>query len=133
MCGEESVSDRWILSRLSAAVGFCDAGFKAYDFPGITTAIYSFWLYELCDVYLVRNQAATEELECIHLCKTNCTTFSSSAPSHSSYYPGKCETSVQQSRGRQHQSQTGPGVQTDPLHVSGGRSAPPVSLDAFCH
>uniref|UniRef100_A0A673C4P6 Valine--tRNA ligase n=1 Tax=Sphaeramia orbicularis TaxID=375764 RepID=A0A673C4P6_9TELE len=52
LCGEESVSDRWILSRLSAAVGLCDAGFKAYDFPAITTAIYNFWLYELCDVYL---------------------------------------------------------------------------------
>uniref|UniRef100_A0A3Q2YZ20 Valine--tRNA ligase n=1 Tax=Hippocampus comes TaxID=109280 RepID=A0A3Q2YZ20_HIPCM len=52
MCGEESVADRWILSRLSAAVGLCDAGFKAYDFPAITTAIYNFWLYELCDVYL---------------------------------------------------------------------------------
>uniref|UniRef100_A0A672HPA1 Valine--tRNA ligase n=1 Tax=Salarias fasciatus TaxID=181472 RepID=A0A672HPA1_SALFA len=52
LSGEESVSDRWILSRLSAAVALCDAGFKAYDFPTITTAIYNFWLYELCDVYL---------------------------------------------------------------------------------
>ncbi|KAM4601058.1 valine--tRNA ligase [Polymixia lowei] len=52
LCGEESVSDRWILSRLSAAVGLCGSGFRAYDFPGITTAIYNFWLYELCDVYL---------------------------------------------------------------------------------
>ncbi|KAM9852346.1 valine--tRNA ligase isoform 2-T2 [Aulostomus maculatus] len=52
LCGEESVSDRWILSRLSAAVALCDNGFKAYDFPAITTAIYNFWLYELCDVYL---------------------------------------------------------------------------------
>uniref|UniRef100_A0A671YNW0 Valine--tRNA ligase n=1 Tax=Sparus aurata TaxID=8175 RepID=A0A671YNW0_SPAAU len=57
LCGEESVSDRWILSRLSAAVGLCDTAFKAYDFPAITTAIYNFWLYELCDVYLVRRQA----------------------------------------------------------------------------
>lgn len=54
MCGEESVTDRWILSRLSAAVGLCDAAFKTYDFPAITTSIYNFWLYELCDVYLVR-------------------------------------------------------------------------------
>uniref|UniRef100_A0A671SVV4 Valine--tRNA ligase n=1 Tax=Sinocyclocheilus anshuiensis TaxID=1608454 RepID=A0A671SVV4_9TELE len=46
------VSDRWILSRLSAAVALCDSGFQAYDFPAITTAIYNFWLYELCDVYL---------------------------------------------------------------------------------
>lgn len=52
LCGEESVSDKWILSRLCAAVALCDAGFKAYDFPAITTAIYNFWLYELCDVYL---------------------------------------------------------------------------------
>ncbi|XP_073703897.1 valine--tRNA ligase [Garra rufa] len=52
LCGSESVSDRWILSRLSAAVALCDAGFQAYDFPAITTSIYNFWLYELCDVYL---------------------------------------------------------------------------------
>lgn len=52
LCGEESVSDRWILSRLCATVGLCGAGFRAYDFPAITTAIYNFWLYELCDVYL---------------------------------------------------------------------------------
>ncbi|CAL8289790.1 unnamed protein product [Merluccius merluccius] len=52
LSGEESAVDRWILSRLAAAVALCSAGFQAYDFPGITTAIYSFWLYELCDVYL---------------------------------------------------------------------------------
>uniref|UniRef100_A0A671P772 valine--tRNA ligase n=1 Tax=Sinocyclocheilus anshuiensis TaxID=1608454 RepID=A0A671P772_9TELE len=52
LCGSESVSDRWILSRLSAAVALCDSGFQAYDFPTVTTAIYNFWLYELCDVYL---------------------------------------------------------------------------------
>uniref|UniRef100_A0A8C8VKB1 Valine--tRNA ligase n=1 Tax=Pelusios castaneus TaxID=367368 RepID=A0A8C8VKB1_9SAUR len=50
--GAESLIDRWILSRLSLAVELSDAGFQAYDFPAITTAIYNFWLYELCDVYL---------------------------------------------------------------------------------
>ncbi|XP_049587384.1 valine--tRNA ligase isoform X2 [Syngnathus scovelli] len=50
--GEEIIPDRWILSRLSAAVALCDASFKVYDFPAVTTAIYNFWLYELCDVYL---------------------------------------------------------------------------------
>lgn len=45
--------DRWILSRLSAAAELCNAGFVSYDFPQVTTAIYNFWLYELCDVYLV--------------------------------------------------------------------------------
>uniref|UniRef100_A0A673ISI1 Valine--tRNA ligase n=1 Tax=Sinocyclocheilus rhinocerous TaxID=307959 RepID=A0A673ISI1_9TELE len=60
LCGSESVSDRWILSRLSAAVALCDSGFQAYDFSTITTAIYNFWLYELCDVYLVMNTSQAD-------------------------------------------------------------------------
>ena len=50
--GSESPMDRWILSRLSNAIKTCQEGFADYDFPGITTACYNFWLYELCDVYL---------------------------------------------------------------------------------
>uniref|UniRef100_H3B5X3 valine--tRNA ligase n=1 Tax=Latimeria chalumnae TaxID=7897 RepID=H3B5X3_LATCH len=52
LCGQESLVDRWILSRLCHAVQLCDAGFRSYDFPAITTAVYNFWLYELCDIYL---------------------------------------------------------------------------------
>ncbi|MBN3299917.1 SYVC ligase, partial [Amia calva] len=52
LSGQESLVDRWILSRLCHAVELCDSGFKSYDFPAVTTAIYNFWLYELCDVYL---------------------------------------------------------------------------------
>lgn len=48
--------DRWIRSRLSEAVRLSNEGFRAYDFPAITTAQYSFWLYELCDVYLVSSR-----------------------------------------------------------------------------
>ena len=48
------VMERWILSRLSSAVDDCNNGFSGYNFPDVTTAIYNFWLYELCDVYLVR-------------------------------------------------------------------------------
>ena len=44
--------DKWILSRLADCVKTCTTGFKEYDFPAVTTAIYNFWLYELCDVYL---------------------------------------------------------------------------------
>jgi valyl-tRNA synthetase len=46
--------DKWILSRLAEMVSLCDSGFKTYDFPTVTTALYNFWLYDLCDVYLVR-------------------------------------------------------------------------------
>lgn len=49
---EEALMDWWILSRLSAAIELCNTGFESYNFPQITTAIYNFWLYELCDVYL---------------------------------------------------------------------------------
>ena len=45
--------DLWILSKLSAAVKSANEGFESYDFPQVTTAVYNFWLYELCDVYLV--------------------------------------------------------------------------------
>ena len=44
--------DKWILTRLSACADLCNNGFNEYDFPAITTAVYNFWLYELCDVYL---------------------------------------------------------------------------------
>lgn len=43
--------DRWILNRLSEAVKDTNRGFQDYDFPVATTALYNFWLYELCDVY----------------------------------------------------------------------------------
>lgn len=44
--------DKWILNRLSVAIVAVDQGFKTYDFPKATTAIYSFWLYDFCDYYL---------------------------------------------------------------------------------
>ncbi|XP_066437703.1 valine--tRNA ligase isoform X2 [Eleutherodactylus coqui] len=50
--GQESLADLWILSRLTLAVDLCSAGFQNYDFPGITTAVYNLWLYDLCDVHL---------------------------------------------------------------------------------
>lgn len=52
LTGNELGIDRWILSRLAYCVETCTEGFQNYEFPTITTAIYNFWLYELCDVYL---------------------------------------------------------------------------------
>lgn len=45
--------DVWIVSRLSLAVELSNTGFENYDFQSATTACYNFWLYELCDWYLV--------------------------------------------------------------------------------
>lgn len=44
--------DLWILSKLAGTVDICDSAFKNYDFSAATQACYSFWLYDLCDVYL---------------------------------------------------------------------------------
>eukprot|EP00118_Oscarella_pearsei_P025855 m.308914 g.308914 ORF g.308914 m.308914 type:complete len:1085 (+) comp45062_c0_seq1:2-3256(+) len=52
LSGRESPVDLWILSRLSGAVNAIETGFLEYDFPAVTTSLYNFWLYELCDVYL---------------------------------------------------------------------------------
>ncbi|XP_066910854.1 valine--tRNA ligase-like [Clytia hemisphaerica] len=52
LSGQETAMDLWILSRLSVAATLCNEGFQSYEFPKATTALYNFWLYELCDVYL---------------------------------------------------------------------------------
>lgn len=49
--------DVWIMSRLSLAVELSNTGFENYDFQSATTACYNFWLYELCDWYLVSTQS----------------------------------------------------------------------------
>ena len=39
--GSESLVDQWILSRLTYAVNTVNEGFKVYDFPAVTTAVYT--------------------------------------------------------------------------------------------
>ena len=33
-------------------VSLCDSGFRSYDLPLATTALFNFWLYDLCDYYI---------------------------------------------------------------------------------
>lgn len=44
--------DRWICSRLYSTVVQCDKGFESYELHTVTSALHSFWLHSLCDVYL---------------------------------------------------------------------------------
>lgn len=44
--------DKWILSRLSETVKICDDGFRKYELTNVTTALFNFWLYDLCDYYI---------------------------------------------------------------------------------
>ncbi|RHY35699.1 hypothetical protein DYB30_000825 [Aphanomyces astaci] len=44
--------DRFILSRLHATIAAANTALAAYSFGEVTTALYNFWLYDVCDVYL---------------------------------------------------------------------------------
>ena len=47
-----ALRDQWILRRLSQTAAACNKLFEEYDFAGVTTQVYNFWLYQLCDRYL---------------------------------------------------------------------------------
>ncbi|XP_036411227.1 valine--tRNA ligase, mitochondrial isoform X2 [Megalops cyprinoides] len=44
--------DRWVCSRLRSSVLQSERGFESYDLQSVTAALHSFWLHNLCDVYL---------------------------------------------------------------------------------
>ncbi|XP_038141847.1 valine--tRNA ligase, mitochondrial isoform X1 [Cyprinodon tularosa] len=44
--------ERWICSRLYSTVLQCEEAFEAYELHLVTSALYSFWVHNLCDVYL---------------------------------------------------------------------------------
>lgn len=47
-----SSMDRWICSRLYSTVVQCEQAFETYELHTVTSALYSFWVHSLCDVYL---------------------------------------------------------------------------------
>lgn len=50
--GKESLVERWILAKLSAASKQAAEHLDNRQFMEATSVIYNFWLYELCDVYI---------------------------------------------------------------------------------
>lgn len=52
--GEESLVEKWILHKLNFAAGEVNKYLAERNFMAATNAAYNFWLYELCDVYIVR-------------------------------------------------------------------------------
>jgi valyl-tRNA synthetase len=50
--GDMHIADRWVLSRLNAAVTKANSSLETWDFTGATSAMHSFFIYDLCDVYL---------------------------------------------------------------------------------
>jgi len=52
LSGNESLVDLWILRKLATACELSTNGLESYQFPQYTTAVFNFWLYEFCDIYL---------------------------------------------------------------------------------
>eukprot|EP01102_Stenamoeba_stenopodia_P012148 TRINITY_DN379_c0_g1_i2.p1 TRINITY_DN379_c0_g1~~TRINITY_DN379_c0_g1_i2.p1 ORF type:complete len:1044 (-),score=309.33 TRINITY_DN379_c0_g1_i2:162-3293(-) len=52
LTGSESPIDKWILNKLNVAIKETNQGLADFEFAQSTSAIYNFWLYQLCDVYL---------------------------------------------------------------------------------
>lgn len=51
--GMESLVERWVLHKLNNAVSEVDRQLELRNLMAATNAAYNFWLYELCDVYIV--------------------------------------------------------------------------------
>jgi valyl-tRNA synthetase len=47
-----SKRDLYILHRLNETITECDINFKSYLFGNVTTTLHSFFLYDVCDLYL---------------------------------------------------------------------------------
>ncbi|EPY49394.1 cytoplasmic valine-tRNA ligase Vrs1/Vas1 [Schizosaccharomyces cryophilus OY26] len=50
--GKESLVEKWIFHRLNVAVDAMNKYMEEMNFLQATSAVYQFWLYELCDVYI---------------------------------------------------------------------------------
>lgn len=50
--GKESLVEKWIYHKLAVAAKTTNEALDARDFLNSTSAVYNFWLYELCDVYI---------------------------------------------------------------------------------
>ena len=101
--------ERWIFHKLNVASAQVNIHLEQRNFMAATTAIYNFWLYELCDVYIV----------CLlHYLQGN---------THDNYFTGGNETNV-----RSHCPSKDPRFGTaDTLHVSRLWPQAPAPIHAF--
>lgn len=49
----ETLVERWIYHKLDVAATDVNKALYERNFMAATNAVYNFWLYELCDVYIV--------------------------------------------------------------------------------
>lgn len=61
--------DQWICSRLYSTVAQCEQAWESYELHVVTSALYSFWVHSLCDVYVVRTFTQHYQLSFCHQSK----------------------------------------------------------------
>jgi valyl-tRNA synthetase len=54
LTGKESLVEQWILRKLNTAADNVNKALEERNFSVATDEVYRYWLYELCDVYIVR-------------------------------------------------------------------------------
>ncbi|TIC01985.1 hypothetical protein E3Q17_01587 [Wallemia mellicola] len=59
--GDESLVERWILSKLNYCAKQLDQDLTNRNFMSATQVIYNYWLYELCDVFIEASKPLTAE------------------------------------------------------------------------
>ncbi|RKP09452.1 tRNA synthetases class I-domain-containing protein [Thamnocephalis sphaerospora] len=52
LTGDESLAERWILHKLNKAAADTNTALAEKNFTTATSALHSFWLYDLCDVFV---------------------------------------------------------------------------------
>jgi valyl-tRNA synthetase len=55
--GKESLPERWILHKMTITARNVNADLEARSFANATQALYRYWLYELCDVYIENSKS----------------------------------------------------------------------------
>ena len=60
--GKESLVEKWILHKLNFAATEVNKHLTDRNFMFATIAVYNFWLYELCDVYIVGSTADSVDI-----------------------------------------------------------------------
>ena len=59
--GNETLAERWIFHKLNQTAIKVNKAFEARIFNDVTETIHGFWLYELCDVFIVRQWCFSSE------------------------------------------------------------------------
>ena len=62
-----SLVEKWILHKLNIAAKELNQYLTERNFMFASTSAYNFWLYELCDVYIVRAISAISSLPALSL------------------------------------------------------------------